>query len=209
MTGFFPISSEPLGFAGVGDEQPLFFDARQTLLSQYANSPVLTGIISALNFALDLRQAFETFLSYVWDVDSAEGFGLDILGRKVGVRRTLYVSDNPFLGFSTATGSQTFGFGSFYNAATATANYAMGDDVYRRVILAKAALNITSCAIPAINAVLMALFPNYGNTYVVDNGDMTMAYHFGAIPSKVDYAIATQSGVLPKPAGVSFTVEHS
>lgn len=209
MTSFVPISAEPIGYAGDPSANPaIYFDAlAQTAISQYANSPVLTGIIGALNFALDRQAALDEFYAWTWDVDQAQGFGLDIIGRRVGVSRALYVPDSPFLGFSQSSDAVPFGSGIFYGGGSLTPNYNLTDIAYRRLILAKAALNITDCAIPSINAILMTLFPDYGNSYVRDNGDMTMTYVFGAALSKVDYAIVTQSGALPKPAGVAFDVE--
>ncbi|WP_374413308.1 DUF2612 domain-containing protein [Novosphingobium colocasiae] len=209
MTTLVPVSSQPLGYTGGADGgQSLFFDARRTLLSQYANSPVLMALVKAFNEALEPQALFNAFYDYVWNIDTARGFGLDIWGRIVGVSRALYVSDEEYLGFTEGEDFQPFGQGIFYGGGNFTPNYKLSDDAYRRLIMAKAALNITDASIPAINAILMALFPGYGNVYVRDNGDMTITYVFGAALSKVDYAIVSQSGVLPKPVGVSFTVEQ-
>lgn len=209
MTSFYPISTEPLGYGGEAGSGPqIFFDFRAALLSQYANSPVLLSLLDALNYAVDRKVDFDAFYDTIWNVDTAQGFGLDIWGRIVGVGRALFVPDGEYLGFSDSSDAFPFGSGVFYGAGDFTPNYLMPDIAYRRVILAKAALNITDGSIPAINAILMNLFPSYGNVYVRDNADMTMTFVFDAAPSKIDYAIVTQSGVLPKPAGVSFTVEH-
>jgi hypothetical protein len=207
MTLLQTLSGAPIGFTGddpVSSE--IFFDARATLLSQYANSPVITALISSLNYALDLQVAVDAFYSTIWNIDTASGFGLDIWGRILGVSRALYLPNVPFLGFAGASGAFSFGAGSFWGGGNLTPNYDMTDDTFRRVLLAKAALNITDASIPAINTILMALFPSYGNVYVQDNANMTMAYVFPSAPSNIDYAIVTQSGVLPKPIGVSFTV---
>jgi len=173
----------------------LYFDVRRTVLSQFANSSVMLAILDALGSAVDLAAALDTFRAYVWDVSTAEGFGLDILGRIVGVSRALYVSEEQYLGFSQSSDAAPFGQGVFYAAWRLTPNFNLSDEAYRRLILAKAALNITNCAIPSINAILRALFPGYGNCYVRDNADMSLTYVFGATLSKVDYAIVSQSGV--------------
>ncbi|WP_205525178.1 DUF2612 domain-containing protein [Novosphingobium sp. THN1] len=209
MTTLVSFSSEPLGFTGGLDGgTAVAFDARQTLLSQYANSPIIVSLVEALGAALDPQAAFNEFYDMVWNVDTAEGFGLDIWGRIVGVSRALFVSDSLYLGFSDSTDAVPFGSGIFWGAARLTPNFKLSDLAYRRLILAKAALNITNSSIPAINAILRALFPGYGNVYVRDNGDMTLTYVFGAALSKVDYAIVSQSGALPRPVGVSFDVEQ-
>jgi hypothetical protein len=193
-----------VGWDDEGNE--LFFDARATLLSQYANSPIITALVGALNIAGDKQVDYDAFYDFVWNVETAVGFGLDIWGRIVGVSRTLHLpSPNATLGFA-GTGLHTFGYGVFGGGGTITTNYDLDDLVYRRVILAKAALNITNNSIPAVNAILMALFPGYGNVYVADNNNMTITFTFGSTPSTIDYTIITQSGVVPKPIGVAMSV---
>ena len=54
---------------------------------------------------------------------------------------------------------------------------------------------------------MMNLFPHRGNCYVVDGLNMTMQYFFAFPLSPVELAIVSQSGVLPKPVGVSATVD--
>lgn len=209
MSTLNPVADFPIAYpGGRNGAQQLFFDARQTLLTQYANSPVLLSLIDDLNDAIDRQIDIDAFYDAVWSIDSAAGFGLDIWGRIVGVRRALYLASGDYLGFSQSSDAKTFGSGIFYGGGSLTPNYQLSDDTYRRVILAKAALNISNSSIASINAVMLALFPGYGNVYVRDNNDMTMTFVFGATLSKVDYAIVTQSGVLPKPIGVSFSVEQ-
>ena len=210
MTTLVPFSSQPLGYPGDDTDYRLMsFDARRTVISQYANSPVLLALIDALSEAIDRQTSFDDFYEAVWDITSATGFGLDLWGRILGVSRVLYVAtDGAFLGFSEATDAQDFDAGIFYAGGQLTANFALTDLAYRRVLLAKAALNITDGSISSINTILRALFPDNGNAYVRDNLDMTMTFVFGSTLSKVDYAIVAQSGVLPKPVGVSVTVEQ-
>jgi hypothetical protein len=207
MTTLVPTSSEPLGFTGDDSGTAPFFNVRRTVLSQYANSPIMLAIIDGLAEAIELQPFINDFILWLWDIDTAQGFGLDVWGRIVGVQRSLYITDEPYLGFSASTDAVPFGQGAFYNAARISPNFSLSNAAYRQLIMAKAALNISNSSIPAINAILRALFPDYGNVYVRDNGDMTMTYVFGSALSKIDYAIVTQSGVLPRPAGVSVTVE--
>lgn len=204
-----PMTSESIGWAGDSSSlQSLFFSARQTVLSQYANSPVLLSLIDSLNEAIDPQADVDAFYATVWDISTAVGFGLDIWGRILGVGRTLYIAaPGEYWGFSEATDAQNFNAGTFYVGEQLTANYAMTDEAYRRVLLAKAALNITDGSISSINTILMALFPAHGNCYARDNLDMTMTYVFGAALTQVESAIIAQSGVLPRPVGVSVTVE--
>lgn len=178
-----------------------------SIISQYANSPIITALLDSIESAI--VPDFDAFYDDVWNVLTATGYGLDVWGRIVGVARVLHIPvAGDYLGFTEATDADTFGHGVFYSGATATNSFNLSDDAYRGLILAKAALNITNSSASSINAILMALFSSYGNCYVRDNGGMSMTYVFGSTLNSVDNAIVTQSGVLPKPAGVSATVEQ-
>jgi hypothetical protein len=202
------------GYAPIADSGPgsslglLAFDVAQTIISQYANSPVLLALLRCLNTALDQAANIEQFYTLVWDLRTAVGYGLDVWGRIVGVKRVLRVpTTEGFLGWDEATDAKTFGYGVWAGRGTFTQNYYLADDAFRRLVFAKAALNITDGSIPAINRALMTLFPDHGNCYVRDDGGMAMTYVFGSALSPLELAIVSQSGVLPKPAGVSVSGE--
>ena len=167
-------------------------DYLKTIISQYADSPRMVGLIELLNESLDPRADLEQFYTLVENLDSAVGYGLDRWGRIVVIPRTLTLTQEEaasvqtFFGFAEASDSEGFNQAPFYNGqgtsqpTFTTTNFVLADDAYRRLILAKAALNITDNSIPAVNRVLMnILFPGRGNAYVVDGG--------GAIVVTSDY----------------------
>jgi hypothetical protein len=181
----------------------------QTILSQFANSPAILSLIESFNECVDPRANIDAFYDNVWNIETAVGYGLDVWGRIVGVSRVLQVSSGEWLGFNEAndgTVETPFNVAPFYAGQAATGNYALTDDAYRQLILAKAAANITDGSIPAINAILMALFGEYGDCWCTDGQNMTMTYTFEFQLSPVQYAIVAQSGVLPRPAGVALTI---
>lgn len=183
------------------------FDWFSTVISQYANSPILLKLIENFNTYVDPSANVDAFYALIFNVDTAQGYGLDVWGRIVGVSRVLHLPDgSEYLGFREAGDAYTFGEGIFFGGGTATQNFSLSDTVYRRLILAKALSNISDGSIAGINQILINLFSDYGNCYVVDNGDMTLSYSFGGTLSLVDYAIVAQSGVLPRPCGVSSTI---
>ncbi|MGO7089502.1 DUF2612 domain-containing protein [Rhizobium leguminosarum] len=227
--GQFEIGVSPIGtYPG--------FDVWQTVISQYANSPILTQLILDIDAYIDQTQNLDVFYDFVLNLDTAEGYGLDVWGRIVGVNRVLQVNAGNWFGFEEATpGSYTFGQGSYYSGTSLTSNYALSDEAYRTLIFAKAAANITNGSIPAINRILMMLFPNRGNAYVTEGSQqgewfgfaesvnaqgfnqaafysgsalasMTMTYTFEFQLSSVELAIVQNSGVLPKPTGVKASV---
>ena len=258
-----------IGVSPVGDIP--HFDVWTTILSQYANSPILTGIIENAAEAIDQTENLNAFYDNIWNIASAVGYGLDVWGRIVGVERNIQVQVTEWFGFSEAepgslsfdntqafyyspalgfaegftpfgqgsfdlaqqwvSNGQTQGGGAFYNGQSLTSIYALPDTSYRTLIYAKAAFNITNGSIPAINRILMTLFPGRGNTFVREgygglayfgfieqqNADtfgqglfylaepvpsMTMEYVFQFKLSSVEYSIVATSGVLPKSTGV-------
>lgn len=198
-----PLSSVPIGDTdnNAASGQALLA-AFATVISQYSNSPVILEMVRRWTLALDSGSDVDAFFSVIWNIDTAEGFGLDILGRIVGVGRVIQIPNAvPYIGW--ASDAYNWGNGIWSGLGAVTQNFSLSDDAFRGLILAKAALNITDGSIPSINMVLSMLFPNHGNCYVQDNRNMSIAYVFGSALSPVENAIVAQSGVLPKPVGVS------
>lgn len=183
------------------------FDWFATVISEYANSPVLLKLIENIAAYVDPTADVNAFYTLVMNVDTATGYGLDVWGRIVGVSRVLRLpGDQDYFGFSESSDGFPFNQAIFFGGGNLTENYSLSDAAYRRLILAKALANICDGSIPAINQILINLFGDYGNCYVTDGGDMTMTYTFGGSLSPVDFAIVSQSGVLPRPVGVTATV---
>lgn len=183
----------------------------QTILSQYANSPALCGIIDAWNQALDPAALIDQWYALVWNVKTAQGYGLDVWGRIVGVSRVLSIESVDYLGWREANDLTEEGFDQapWYSGSEATSNYRLSDDGYRQLIYAKAFANISDGSVLSINTILTTLFAGQGDAYVRDNGDMTMTYVFRFVPTDVQVSIIQNSGVLPRPAGVgiSYSIE--
>lgn len=178
-----------------------------TIISQYANSPIITGLIDFWAQNLDVGAQIDQFYSLIWDLGTAQGYGLDVWGRILNVGRVLTVANEPILGFEEALpGVGVFNEGTFYPGGSTTSNYALSDTAYRVLLFAKAAANICDSAVPSINRVLMLLFGNRGDCYCTDGQNMSMTYTFTFALTAVERAIVLQSGALPKPAGVSVTV---
>ena len=184
------------------------FDWHNTLISQYANSPVLQALIQVISDNVDPTRNIDLFFDTLWNLDTAQGYGLDVWGRIVGVNRVLPIVPSKYLGFEEATdvSADPFGQSPLYNHQALTSNYALSDSAFRLLILAKAASNITDCSVKSINAILRMLFPAEGVCYVTDNQDMTMTYTFGWLLTPIQVSIIVSSGVLPRTAGVAVSV---
>lgn len=177
----------------------------RTIISQYGNSAIITQLVRDMDEHIDPRADIDAFFNFVWNVDTAQGFGLDIWGRIVNISRELTLPADPlYFGFNEAVpGAYPFDEQPFYpGAEAATQTYMMADDAYRRLIMVKALANISATDAPSLNRLLQNLFEGRGRCYVNDLGDMTMQYAFEFALTSFEFAIMTQSGALPRPAGV-------
>lgn len=195
-----------IGESGIGSEP---FDYGPTILSQYANSPTILGLIEPLAECIDPTTDIDNFFDVVFNVLTAVGFGLDIWGRIVGVGRVFPVDAAIYFGFD---GSNRVGWnqGIWYSGPGNSTNFALSDDAYRRLILAKAMSNITDGSIRSLNMIIQTLFTGRGNAYVIDDavtsGDLEMTYRFQFALTPLDRTIIINSGVLPNPTGVLVSV---
>lgn len=181
---------------------------KDTLLSQYANSPVILSIINSINESIDPSVNIDDFYNKVWNILTAEGFGLDIWGRIVGVSRILSIASGKSLGFDEGgtIDYDPFGQSKFYSGIASTSNYALSDDAFRVLILVKALSNISRTSISIYNKILMQLFPGRGNAYVSDTGNMNarLTFEFALLPFEIE--ILKQSGAFSNPTGVLFQI---
>jgi beta-lactam-binding protein with PASTA domain len=195
------------------------FDFEATVISQYANSPTLLQLIANMNQYIDQTANFAQFLAYVWNVDTAVGFGLDIWGKIVGVSRLLEIPNTTdYVGFDNSATPppdwQTMGSdqppqpavgGAMYTGYNATDAYLLPDNAYRQLILAKAFANICTTTAPAINQILQNLYGE-GTAWVLNTGVMAVSYNLNFTPTAIQLAILEQSGVIPTPPGVSVVI---
>ncbi len=199
--GFFIIGVSPIG------DIPAF-DFWTTVISQYANSSIITQLIGNFFQYIDPTSNLASFFDLMWNVDTAQGYGLDVWGRIVGVIRTINLPNaGRYLGFEEQSVTiDPFNQSPFYAGVPLTTSYQLSDDAFRILIYAKALANISNGSIPSINQLLLNLFPGRGNCYVTDGLNMSMTYTFTFALTSTEVAIITQSGILPKSTGVSATV---
>lgn len=185
-------------------------DVERTIISQYANSPTLVQLITNMNEYIDPRANMEAFYNAVWNINTAVGFGLDVWGNIVGVSRLLHIPGaDPIVGFDNGSippDWSPMSQGRFALANEVTTTYRLPDDGFRVLVLTKALANIVRTTAPAMNQLLQNMFPGRGRAYVQDLGNMAMRFVFEFRLTAVEYAILSQSGAMPHPAGVFFSV---
>lgn len=158
-----------------------------TVASQYKNSPTLLQLIDNFNQYIDPGANLQAFYDLVWNIDTAQGFGLDILGRIVGASRQVNVP-------------------AVFPVRVAPGLRSLTDDQFRILLYATALTNISGTSIPEINTVLRRLFAGRGNAYAVDNLDMSIRYALAFAATGYDFAIMAQSNALPRPAAVKTSI---
>ena len=178
-------------------------NVEQTIVSQYANSPTLVQLIENMNGYIDPQADFDAFYDFVWNIETAQAWGLDILGRIVNVSRQLNIPGAVLnFGFKEGVNYQPFGQAPLYAGTPASTVYSLSDDAYRTLILMKALLNISNNTAPAINQLLKNLFAGRGRCYVTDTGQMQIRFVFEFALFPYEIAILTQSNAVPRPAAV-------
>lgn len=176
-------------------------------MKQYEASPVINETIDDRKSYFDTGWG-EQFYSTVWNVDTAQGFGLDIWGRIVVIGRELQI---PLMtrnfGFTTTPQSfYPFDQGTFYDGPSATQTYRLADNAYRTLILAKALSNISATDCRSLNSVLQNLFPDRGRSYVTDGRDMSIRITFEFYLEPWEKSVISSSGAMPRPAGVALNI---
>ena len=145
-----------------------------TVASQYGNSPTILSIIESMNAAIDPTVDINNFLINVWQISTAQGFGLDIWGRIVGISRIV----------------------------PTTPATVLTDDQFRSLILLKALANISTATSYSIKTLLQNWMQGRGVCFVSDLGQMEILYTFEFPLQPFEIDIVTQSGIFFHPAGV-------
>lgn len=187
-----------------------------TILAQYAGSPKLRSLIETFNTTMDTGTFLDNFYDVIWNIETADTYGLDVWGKIVVVSRLLTVTPSEkFFGYDEATNEtpviddpQPFDQAPFYTGDQQTSTVSLTNDAYRKLIMLKAMANITDCTIPNMNKMLMYMFGSSGKAYVRNDGGMVMTYVFEFQLSTVELAIVQSSGALPSPAGVTVNIEQ-
>jgi len=183
----------------------------KTVMKQYSNSATLLALLAAFDQWVDVSKFSDAFLLNVWDISTAQDFGLDIWGRILGQSRYIQIAQTPGDNFGwninahPGTQWKPWSQAPWYGGAAAgTTAFPLPNAYYRQLLLVKAAANIASSDCPSINALMRSMFGNRGRCYVGYDpaNPMHIGYHFEFFPTPVEKSII-QSGLFPQPAGTT------
>ena len=126
---------------------------RQTVISQYDNSPRLLALLAGENGAIDPSVDIQAFYDAVFDPRTAVGWGLDCWGQIVGIGRHIELEGTDAAFGFDGSELQPFGQGTFWSE-DATSYYRLTDEAYRQLIFFKAAINITDGSLASLNRIM-------------------------------------------------------
>ena len=176
----------------------------KTIIAQYNrdNSNLCTLInqfAEALNIDGDLNEFYHVF----WNINTSIGYWLDCWGVIVGVDRYLTIPENEgFFGFDEATDQLSLNDGIMYIGENGTQTFILSDEVFRRVVIAKAMANIAACDAFSLNAIFSYFYAEQGRAYVNSPSTMSINYVHEFYLEPWQKALYTQNKVFPRPAGV-------
>lgn len=177
---------------------------KDTIFSQYANSPRILKIISDLNDAIDPQYYIDDFYEYVYRLSTAKGFALDIWAIKVGVSRSAPMSDPNSKKFGYNPAYEPFNTYPFSGSGSGFSSYQLPDSLLRELIIIKAATNIIYATAININKLLLMIFDGRRAYYNI-TGHMTSEYVFEFTLSPFERMMVYTLKMLPQPCGVGIS----
>ena len=182
-------------------------DALEPVQSQYAASPRILALLVKQAALLDPGRDLMLWYDGMFNPQTAQGAGLDIWGRIVGIGRMLWMTNTEFFGFAYQL-MENFDQAPFWIESLAQGQFRLTDEAYRFLIFYKSAANIGRGDMASINALLNSLFEaEHGpaNSYVLEVGPMEIRAVFNFYLSGYEQALLAQYGLLDRPAGVGFS----
>ena len=144
-----------------------------TVQSQYAASPRILALAAQYWQLLDPTPSADLMISKMIDPSTAEGYGLDVWGRIVGIKRALVPVGGDYLAFAPPANVTNPDGNSWDNAPFNPVNasgYA-SDAIYRVYVYVKAMLNIGNGSLADLNRYFSLLFPDSG-IKIIHSGTM-------------------------------------
>lgn len=189
------------------------------LIKQYWEKPKAKAEIELEASTWEKTRIFLDALDPAFDLDNAVGPQLDVLGRIVGISRSVpAVIPKIYFGFSINPSNK--GFADKFNAlriggpffdkfSSAFTDLQLNDNDYRFFIRIKAAKNrasgyVSSDKYIGIQDVVLSAFE--GQAYVVDNLDMTLTLYVSPTVSADRLRLIQALNLLPKPQAVRYKV---
>lgn len=152
-------------------------DLLDCLLWQYDNAKRLQTIVEGMQADFDgnTTEFWNNFYTNVFDLRTANSFGLRVWGETMGVDRPTYTHDGVTKPYS--------------------------DDMYRLFLQSRILMFNMNGSTYDITKYLLNMFPNKP-VIIVDNLDMTLSYILYWTPTDEEWYVLKNDDFLPRPSGV-------
>lgn len=163
-------------------------DRQAYIQSQYSNSPTIKSILNDFSGAINTEESTKIFFDNIFNVETAQGIGLDIWGRIVGIDREISINatlaNTALFGFKESD-LNPFNNGIFYSEDSDTVTGGnvvltkLDDTKYRELIMFKALANISPSDMESLKSLTYKIYKtndvivsNMLNIGTLSNGDM-------------------------------------
>lgn len=149
----------------------------ECILWQYDNAPKLKSLVQACQDEFDgnVQDFWDNFYTNIFNLDTANSFGLAVWGICLGVERPKYEYQGQ--------------------------EYLYSDDMYRLFLKAQSIIFSNNGSIAQFNKYMNLLFPNKP-IKINDNLDMTIRVVFYYTPTAEEWFVINNPDFLPRPSGV-------
>lgn len=180
-------------------------DALSRIYAQYRNKPKAVAWYSITRALANELASTAQAVRVMYNIDTAVGSQLDILGRIVVVPRSFIanVALNPGM-FAEPDGAEFGDTSAMFSALSLGEDAQMSDELYRLVIKSKIIKNNSDGSIESIIYGMNFLLPNAQVLRLVDNEDMSFSIEFYGSISELERYALLNSTLIPRPQGVKF-----
>ena len=182
----------------------------ELLIWQYKLPKAIAEIDMKSQFWIDFMNDCLKFID-MWNIDTAEKYSLDVLGRIFGVSRSsVSLTEKEYLTYYEKTGGLGWGLGRWYRSGEAIREtILLTDQEFRFLIKARIWKLYQNPSLDYLTDALQDLTGD--DAYIVDNGNMTMKVYYGntiALDSFIKFAVENLD-ILPRPVGIGYTYEQA
>jgi hypothetical protein len=186
-------------------------DVLSALLWRHNEATTLQSLLQSKQdwYKQNHQQFWTDWITNVFNLDTANEFGLSVWAQILGIPLTLIVPPNagPQFGFGVKSGGTWTNNGRFNfdngNFGVSQAGVGLTLDQKRILLKLQYYKLISRCTVPEINERLKAILGKYGSIYVLDGNNMSyVTYVFGFTPNSALQFILENFDVLPRPAAV-------
>lgn len=183
------------------------FNIDAVIQSQYGDSPHIKGVIKGYYDYISPQKDIDLIYDKMINIYTAEGYGLDVWGRIVGISREYVAVDEQYdyLGFDNRPYNmdriETFNNAPFYKIVNGKIK--LEDNAYRTYILIKALINISNVSLNSLNYIFSQLFPDT-DIKVLHSNTMTLRFLVVGEFSEAQKGAVQNIDWLPAGVGLQF-----